>query len=179
MTLENTPPPFAAGAVGAATTSAAEASVSSTASFFMLTTVRRGSIALHEAEPLHVTTFRREAWARTIRSGGAMRQRGQVLELKTTASDGLPLWAYRYRPDGRDSKRLQRGGFASAEAARVALEHAITRAEHRRLHSRAITLAELADEYLAQHDAQPETSAKLRWLLSKSVCVFGTRPIAE
>jgi len=31
-----------------------------------------------------------------------------------------------------------------------------------------MTLADLADEYLAQHDGQPETTAKLRWLLTKS-----------
>src|SRR5438093_8902837 len=111
--------------------------------------------------------------------GGAMRQRGQVLELKTVGPEGQPLWAYRYRPGGRGSKRLQRGGFANADAASTALERAIDRAERRRLNSRAITLAELADEYLAQHDAQPETTAKLRWLLSKSVSVFGTRPIVD
>ena len=108
-----------------------------------------------------------------------MRQRGQVLELKTTGHDGRRLWAYRYRPAGRDSKRLQRGGFTSADAARAALNRAIKRAERRQRFSRAITLAELADEYLAQHDAQPETTAKLRWLLSKSLCVFGTRPIVD
>jgi hypothetical protein len=42
-----------------------------------------------------------------------MRQRGRVLELKTKGPDGQRLWAYRYRPAGRDSKRLQRGGFTS------------------------------------------------------------------
>src|SRR3954471_20638225 len=47
MTLENTPPLSAAGAVGTATTSAADTSVSSATSFFMLTTVLRGSAALH------------------------------------------------------------------------------------------------------------------------------------
>src|SRR5689334_4323523 len=103
-----------------------------------------------------------------------MRQHGQVLELKTTGPDGRPLWAYRYRPGGRSSRRLQRGGFPSSDAARAALERAIVRAERRRLHSKAITLGELADEYLAQHDAQPETTAKLRWLLSKPIAVFGT-----
>jgi hypothetical protein len=38
-----------------------------------------------------------------------MRQRGQVLELKTTRPDGQQLWAYRYRPGGRDSKRVFAG----------------------------------------------------------------------
>src|SRR3954469_16806233 len=51
MTLENTPPLSAAGAVGTATTSAADTSVNSAASFFMLTTVLRGSAALHADSP--------------------------------------------------------------------------------------------------------------------------------
>jgi hypothetical protein len=33
--------------------------------------------------------------------------------------------------------------------------------------------------YLAQHDAQPETIAKLRWLLSKATAAFGESPIIE
>src|SRR4051812_46012368 len=78
-----------------------------------------------------------------------MRERGQVLQLKTTGADGRPLWAYRYRPGGRNSKRMQRGGFASAEAARMALGLAIERAERRQFRSRRITLSELVDEYLA------------------------------
>ncbi len=39
-----------------------------------------------------------------------------------------------------------------------------------------LTLAELADDYLAQHDAEPETIEKLRWLLAKAVRVFGKLP---
>jgi hypothetical protein len=31
--------------------------------------------------------------------------------------------------------------------------------------------------YLAQHGAQPETIAKLRWLLSKATAAFGKSPI--
>jgi len=37
----------------------------------------------------------------------------------------------------------------------------------------ALTLAALVDEYLAQHDAQPETIEKLRWLLTKAVRELG------
>jgi integrase len=33
--------------------------------------------------------------------------------------------------------------------------------------------------YLAQHDAEPETIAKLRWLLSKATAAFGDSPIGE
>jgi integrase len=42
----------------------------------------------------------------------------------------------------------------------------------------ALTLAELVDEYLAQHDAQPETITKLHWLLAKASRVFGDRRLA-
>jgi integrase len=42
-----------------------------------------------------------------------------------------------------------------------------------------MTLADLAEEYLAQHDGQPETTAKLRWLLTKSTAAFGSTPLTE
>src|SRR5439155_2416930 len=42
-----------------------------------------------------------------------------------------------------------------------------------------LTLAALVDEYLAQHDAQPETIEKLRWLLAKAVAEFGDRRLGE
>jgi integrase len=35
------------------------------------------------------------------------------------------------------------------------------------------------DEYLAQHDAQPETIAKLQWLLSKAVTAFGDQRLGQ
>ena len=47
-----------------------------------------------------------------------MIQQGQVFKLKAKAADGQPLWAYRYRLEGRGSARPQLGGFATrAEAA--------------------------------------------------------------
>ena len=42
-----------------------------------------------------------------------------------------------------------------------------------------MTLGDLAEEYLAQHDGQPETTAKLRWLLTKSTAAFGSTPLTE
>jgi len=39
-------------------------------------------------------------------------QQGQVFTLTATA-EGEPLWAYRYRIQGRGSARLQVGGFRS------------------------------------------------------------------
>ena len=44
---------------------------------------------------------------------------------------------------------------------------------------RSLTLAELVDEYLAQHDVQPVTIEKLRWLLGKATAAFGDRRIGE
>jgi hypothetical protein len=44
--------------------------------------------------------------------------------------------------------------------------------------SRAI-LAQLVNEYLAQHDAEPVTIANLRWLLGKAVAVFGELRLSE
>jgi integrase len=45
--------------------------------------------------------------------------------------------------------------------------------------SRSLTLAELVEIYLAQHDVEPVTIAKLRWLLAKAVAAFGDRSVAD
>src|SRR5215207_5332922 len=83
-------------------------------------------------------------------------QRGQIFELKTTGPGGQRLWAYRYRLDGRGSPRVQRGGYLTADDARSALQQALTAAQRRKGRVR-VTLADLAEEYLVQHDGQPET----------------------
>ena len=88
-------------------------------------------------------------------------------------------WAYRYRTGGRDSKRVQRGGFASEQDARDALERELERVRREQRIARRLTLAELVDTYLAQHDVQPVTIEKLRYLLSKATAVFGDRKIGE
>jgi hypothetical protein len=99
-------------------------------------------------------------------------QRGQIFELKTTGPDGQRLWAYRYRLDGRGSRRIQRGGYATAGDAHEALQHALTPAQRRKGRVR-VTLADLPEEYLAHHDGEPETTAKLRWLPTKSTAPSG------
>src|SRR5712692_9346369 len=80
---------------------------------------------------------------------------------------------------GRDSKRVQRGGFASEQDARDALERELERLRRERRIARRLTLAELVEAYLAQHDVQPVTIEKLRYLLSKATAVFGDRRIGE
>src|ERR671935_901830 len=109
----------------------------------------------------------------------AMVQQGQTFELKRCGAGGERLWAYRYRTGGRGSKRVQRGGFASEQDAREALERELERLRRERRIARRLTLAELVEAYLAQHDVQPVTIEKLRYLLGKATVVFGERKIGE
>src|SRR6266699_3474278 len=81
-----------------------------------------------------------------------MVQQGQTIELTRRGLGGERLWAYRYRTGGRDSKRVQRGGFASEQDARDALKRELERVRRERRISRRLTLAELVETYLAQHD---------------------------
>src|SRR5215218_9410499 len=108
-----------------------------------------------------------------------MIQQGQVFELKGASREQGPLWAYRYRVGGRGSRRVQRGGFDSEDDAAAALERELERIRRERRVSRSLTLVELVDVYLAQHDVQPVTIAKLRWLLDKAIASFGGRRIGE
>src|SRR5919201_3064666 len=105
-------------------------------------------------------------------------QHGQVFRLKTTGADGQPLWAYRYRLEGRASERPQVGGFASRAAAEKALRKVLDRIGPGGGRA-TITLAEFVEEYLEMHDAAPVTMAKLRWLLSKATSVLGEKRLAE
>jgi integrase len=106
-------------------------------------------------------------------------QQGQVFTLKRRSGDGSSVWAYRYRTCGSASRRLQRGGFASERDAAAALELTLERLRRQSGLGSALTLKELVDEYLAQHDAEPETIVKLRWLLTKALRVFGGRALSE
>src|SRR5713101_6003704 len=108
-----------------------------------------------------------------------MVQHGQTFELMRRGPDGERLWAYRYRTGGRDSKRVQRGGFVSEQDARDALERELERIRRERRITRRLTLSQLVETYLDQHDVQPVTIEKLRWLLSKAIAVFGDRRVGE
>jgi integrase len=108
-----------------------------------------------------------------------MVQRGQVFKLTSRNADGGALWAYRYRSGGRESERVQRGGFASEGDARAALEQALEKLRRAGGTARVLTLAELVEQYLAQHEAAPVTLEKLRWLLVKAVAAFGDRSLGE
>src|SRR5919201_3319129 len=80
-----------------------------------------------------------------------MVQQGQTFELTRRGSRGERLWAYRYRTGGRDSTRVQRGGFASEHDAQEALGRELERLRRERRISRRVTLSELVETYLAQH----------------------------
>ena len=108
-----------------------------------------------------------------------MVQQGEIFELRRGAAEGNRLWAYRYRSGGRDSKRVQRGGFVSSEDAHEALQRELERMRRERRIGRRLTLAELVETYLAQHDVQPVTIEKLRYLLDKATAAFGDRRIGE
>jgi integrase len=108
-----------------------------------------------------------------------MVQQGQVFQLTRCGPDGERLWAYRYRAGGRGSKRVQRGGFASEPDARDALERELERLRREARIARRLTLDDLVETYLAQHDVQPVTIEKLRYLLSKATAAFGDRRIGE
>ncbi len=68
--------------------------------------------------------------------------------------------------------------FASEQDARDALERELERIRRERRITRRLTLSELVNTYLDQHDVQPVTIEKLRYLLSKTL-VFGDRRIGE
>src|SRR5436190_18205471 len=89
-----------------------------------------------------------------------MVQQGQVFQLTARGSDGERPWAFRYRTGGRDAKRIQRGGFASEQDARDALERELERLRRERRITRRLTLAELVETYLDQYDVQPVTIEK-------------------
>jgi integrase len=74
---------------------------------------------------------------------------------------------------------MQRGGFVSERDAAESLDRALDRVRGANGTGSTLTLAALVDEYLAQHDAQPETIEKLRWLLSKAVSEFGDQRLGQ
>lgn len=61
---------------------------------------------------------------------------------------------HRFGVGGRGSKRVQRGGFVSERDACEALERELERVRRERRIPRSLTLAELVESYLAQHDVQ-------------------------
>ena len=107
-----------------------------------------------------------------------MIQQGQVFKLKAKGADGQPLWAYRYRLEGRGSARPQVGGYATRLEAQKALAKVLARLGPAG-RAATMTLAELVSEYLEMHQAEPVTVSKLRWLLGKATAALGDKRLAE
>jgi len=101
-----------------------------------------------------------------------------VFKLRAKGADGHPLWAYRYRVEGRGSARPQVGGFATRADALRALEKVLARLGPGG-RAATMTLGELVDEYLEMHQAEPVTIAKLRWLLGKATAALGEVRLSE
>jgi integrase len=113
-----------------------------------------------------------------IDRGGHGDSAGSGVQAEGEGADGEPLWAYRYRREGRGSARPQVGGFASRAEAQKGLAKALARLGPNG-RAAAITLAELVDEYLDLHQAERVTIAKLRWLLGKATAVLGEKRLAD
>ncbi|MDQ3671462.1 MAG: site-specific integrase [Actinomycetota bacterium] len=107
-----------------------------------------------------------------------MIQHGQVFKLRTQGPNGQPLWAYRYRFEGRGSARPQVGGFASRAEAEAALRKVLDRIGPGGGRA-TTTLSDLVEEYLEMHQAAPVTIAKLRWLLRKATRTLGDTRLAD
>lgn len=95
-------------------------------------------------------------------------QRGQTVKLADS-------WAYRYRDAA--GRRRQVGGFRSRSEARAVLDETLRRMRLGGLYREDVTLAELVDRYLAQHQADPATIKKLRSDLRQAVRAFGDVPL--
>jgi integrase len=107
-----------------------------------------------------------------------MIQQGQVFKLKAKGPDEQPLWAYRYRLEGRGSERPQVGGFTTRAQAQRALHKVLDRIGPGE-GAATMTLGALVDEYLLVHQGAPVTVAKLRWLLGKATVTLGDVRLAE
>src|SRR5438067_5014443 len=140
-----------------------------------------GEVGRSPSRLSEAATPRSSGWSRSTvdTRETAVIQQGQVFQLKRCGRDGQPQWAYRYRAGGRGSRRVQRGGFATEQDAIDALNRELDRVRREQRIPRGLTFSELVDVYLSQHDVQPVTIEKLRWLLSKATAVFGERRIGE
>ena len=85
------------------------------------------------------------------------------------------MWAIRYRD--AHGRRPQQTGFRTKGEARDALEEALRRVRLGPLYRPTVTLREVADAYLEQHEAAPSTLEWLRDSLRPALERFGDRPI--
>ena len=87
------------------------------------------------------------------------------------------LWAIRYRD--AHGRRPQETGFRTKGEAREALEEALRRVRLGSLYRPTVTLRELTDAFLEQHDVAPSTLAWLRDNMRPALKRFGDEPIGS
>ena len=102
-------------------------------------------------------------------AGGVTRQRGQIYRQRSG------LWAIRYYD--AHGNRPQVTGFRTKGEAREALEEALRRVRLGPLHRPTVTLRELTDAFLEQHDAAPATLAWIADNMRPALERFGDEPI--
>ena len=85
------------------------------------------------------------------------------------------LWAIRYRD--AHGRRPQETGFRTKGEARQALEEALRRVRLGPLHRPTVTLRELTDAFLEQHEAAPSTLVWISENMRPALDRFGDRPI--
>jgi integrase len=85
------------------------------------------------------------------------------------------LWAIRYRD--AHGRRPQETGFRTKGEARLALEEALRRVRLGPLHRPTVTLRELTDAYIKQHEAAPSTLVWIRENMRPALDRFGEQPI--
>jgi hypothetical protein len=97
----------------------------------------------------------------------ALAQRRADTNIGALQAGGDAFWDTGIELAGAARGACSGGGFQSERDAGEALERALERLRRANGTASTLTLATLVKEYLAQHDAQPETIEKLRWLLAK------------
>jgi integrase len=107
----------------------------------------------------------RPAWG----SGGVTRQRGQIYR------QASGLWAIRYYDAHGD--RPQKTGFRTKGEAREALEEALRQVRLGPLHRPRVTLRQLTEAFLEQHEGAPSTLAFIKDNMRPALETFGDLPI--
>src|SRR5439155_18720306 len=97
------------------------------------------------------------------------RQRGQIFR------QASGLWAIRYRDAHGDRPQLT--GFRTKAEAREVLEEALRQVRLGPLHRPKVTLRQLTEAFLEQHEAAPSTLVFLRENMRPALEAFGDLPI--
>lgn len=101
--------------------------------------------------------------------GGVTRQRGQIYRQPSG------LWSIRYYD--AHGNRPQLTGYRTKAEAREALEEALRQVRLGPLHRPRVTLRQLTDAFVEQHEAAPSTLVWIRENMRPALDAFGEQPI--